>query len=66
MMYYVFVGSFGHISGGYDAGYYGYVSRYNMCALAYLVGLGSYTYSLVFATDMYCTLRLSMPTSRRF
>ncbi|KAJ7254409.1 hypothetical protein B0H12DRAFT_1115452 [Mycena haematopus] len=31
-------GSFGHISGGYDAGYYGY------------------TYSLVFATDMYSTV----------
>ncbi|KAJ6584908.1 hypothetical protein B0H19DRAFT_926190 [Mycena capillaripes] len=31
-------GSFGHISGGYDAGYYGY------------------TYSLVFATDMYSTI----------
>ncbi|KAF7365271.1 Metallopeptidase MepB [Mycena venus] len=30
--------SFGHISGGYDAGYYGY------------------TYSLVFATDMYSTV----------
>ncbi|KAJ7134561.1 hypothetical protein C8R44DRAFT_770807 [Mycena epipterygia] len=31
-------GSFGHISGGYDAGYYGY------------------TYSQVFATDMYSTV----------
>ncbi|KAF7346236.1 Metallopeptidase MepB [Mycena sanguinolenta] len=31
-------GSFGHISGGYDAGYYGY------------------TYSLVFASDMYSTV----------
>ncbi|KAJ6508867.1 metallopeptidase MepB [Mycena sanguinolenta] len=31
-------GSFGHISGGYDAGYYGY------------------TYSLVFASDMYATV----------
>ncbi|THH10464.1 hypothetical protein EW145_g1314 [Phellinidium pouzarii] len=31
-------GSFGHITGGYDAGYYGY------------------TYSLVFAADMYATV----------
>ncbi|KAJ7095922.1 metallopeptidase MepB [Mycena belliarum] len=31
-------GSFGHISGGYDAGYYGY------------------SYSLVYATDMYSTI----------
>ncbi|PFH53956.1 hypothetical protein AMATHDRAFT_38385 [Amanita thiersii Skay4041] len=31
-------GSFGHITGGYDAGYYGY------------------TYSLVFAADMYATI----------
>jgi Zn-dependent oligopeptidase len=31
-------GSFGHIVGGYDAGYYGY------------------TYSLVFAADMYATI----------
>ncbi|KAJ6619446.1 hypothetical protein B0H10DRAFT_2025622 [Mycena sp. CBHHK59/15] len=36
-------GSFGHISGGYDAGYYGY------------------TYSLVFATDMYSTIFKSDP-----
>ncbi|KAJ7784621.1 metallopeptidase MepB [Mycena metata] len=36
-------GSFGHISGGYDAGYYGY------------------TYSLVFATDMYSTIFKGAP-----
>jgi len=36
-------GSFGHIVGGYDAGYYGY------------------TYSLVFAADMYSTVFKSDP-----
>ncbi|KAF8631796.1 hypothetical protein AX17_005011 [Amanita inopinata Kibby_2008] len=36
-------GSFGHITGGYDAGYYGY------------------TYSLVFAADMYSTVFKSDP-----
>ncbi|KAH9986700.1 Metalloprotease [Russula vinacea] len=36
-------GSFGHIVGGYDAGYYGY------------------TYSLVFAADMYATVFKSDP-----
>ncbi|KAF7291588.1 Metallopeptidase MepB [Mycena chlorophos] len=38
-------GSFGHISGGYDAGYYGY------------------TYSLVFASDMYATVFKGDPLS---
>jgi len=36
-------GTFGHITGGYDAGYYGY------------------TYSLVFAADMYATVFKSDP-----
>jgi metallopeptidase MepB len=38
-------GSFGHITGGYDAGYYGY------------------TYSLVFAADMYATVFKKDPLS---
>jgi metallopeptidase MepB len=49
-------GSFGHITGGYDAGYYGYVSCVRTYGTMQLMISQSYTYSLVFAADMYATV----------
>ena len=47
-------GSFNHIAGGYDAGYYGCDKCHFRILSKYLIRC-RYTYSLVFAADMYAT-----------
>ena len=47
-------GSFAHLVGGYDAGYYGCAFKSHISHV--LLKLNRYSYSLVFAADMYQTV----------